>query len=212
MLIPIADPTTWPVSIPQLRAQLRLDTEDFDLDLTDYRAGAVALIEAETTRILSPRTLEYRVDAWPYCYPGFPWSAAWPNEIVLPVAPVRDVREISYLDADAVLQVLPDSDWYFDRTEDGAIVRFVSGWSAPTVASQRKGAVRIQFDAGYDAPEGGTGTGDDPAFRLPDQVAPCVRFLVAHWFRNREPVSVGASVAELPLGAQALINQLRIYR
>lgn len=36
-----------------------------------------------------------------------------------------------------------------------------------------------------------------------------VRLIVAHWFENRAETVVGASVAEIPLGAAALIDSIR---
>lgn len=47
-----------------------------------------------------------------------------------------------------------------------------------------------------------------PAARLP-VAQQIVRLIVAHWYMNREEVVSGTTVAQIPLGAEALISQLR---
>lgn len=45
-----------------------------------------------------------------------------------------------------------------------------------------------------------------------DGFEPAVLLTVGHLYANREDVVVGASVAQLPLGAQYLIEQYKVYR
>lgn len=225
MLITIAGADTSPVTMALLKEHLRVDHNDDDATIGAYRDAAVAWVETETSRILARKTLELRIGpssgesarpvggGWDWLYQSSgPWpSASWPGCIEIPAAPVRDVRQVSYLDEDGAEQTLAAQNWTWDATATGAVVSFVRGWSPPRLASWRPGVIRVQFDAGYDEPDGATGTGEDPALTLPRQAKPAVLILAAHWYENRSPIVEG-SAAELPLSVQGLINQLRIWR
>lgn len=213
MLITIADEQTSPVPLALLKQLLRIEHNEDDLVLEVYRDAAVAYVETETSRILAAKTLEHRLDAWPWPAGDWPWNGlCWPWQIDIPAAPVRDVRSVSYLDENGTEQTVDDADWVWDRTTTGAMVRFADGWSPPLLATGRTGVLRVQFDAGYDAPEGGTGTGIDPEFALPRHAKPCVLLLAAHWYENGVPIAGAPSSDRLPSSVQALLDKMRIYR
>lgn len=68
---------------------------------------------------------------------------------------------------------------------------------------------RITYRAGYGRLEG------DPAGwvndGVPEPVRVAIMMLVAQWYRTREPVAVGAGVAELPFSVEALLSPYIVY-
>lgn len=195
MLTPLAPPAAPCVTLAQAKAHLRVLSDDEDVLIQSYLDGAIALCADHTGRALNATTWRQTFAAWAPC-------------LALTLAPVRDVVELTYVDADGAEQVLDPDDWEWIATPDGATVHVTAPW--PTTAA-RADAIRVEFDAGYDPP-GQTGSGDDPAFVLPAQATQCVLLLVGYWFDQRSAVNVGNIVNDMPLGVAALLAQLRIYR
>jgi hypothetical protein len=47
---------------------------------------------------------------------------------------------------------------------------------------------------------------------VPQAIKQAALLLVGHWYANREAVSIGESVAEIPLAATALLEPFRTNR
>lgn len=199
MLITIAAPTTFPVTVAEASDHCRApDNGDDNALVLRALKAAIDYVQRETNLILAPTTLQYRIDAWP-C-----------GGLILPKAPVRDVRAISYLDADGNEQTVADDQYYWDPVPEGAVVRFGDLFSAPALQPRRSGGVRIEFDAGFDDP-GASASGDDPNLILPETLKIAVLMLTQHWYDNRGVVSFEPSHAVV-LSAMSLLAQQRIYR
>lgn len=196
MLVRTTTASALPVSLDDAKAWLRVDHNDEDELITRLVYGAVAATEDRTGRILAPSSWEWQADRWDR------WFA-------IPAFPIRDVTSVVYLDEDGTEQTLDAADWYWHRTAEGAEVRFVSTWSSPTLYDRPR-SVRVRFDAGYDDPTA-SGSGDDPDLVLPENAKMALRFLIAHWYANRESVTT-ANVYEVPQTFEYLAQQLRIFR
>ncbi|MFZ5338746.1 head-tail connector protein [Enterobacter asburiae] len=78
----------------------------------------------------------------------------------------------------------------------GAAARYVQTWTRRTLYEKE------------DSP----GCADDPdSILLNDDVKAAMLLLVGHWYANRETVSVGQTVAEVPFAVEALLQPYRIY-
>lgn len=197
MLLKITAPVAPPVTVERAKERLHIDSANFDDDLAILIDAAVGAVEGHTGRVLARSSWELRLDCWPGCEP-----------IRLPLAPIRDVTDVVYLDATGAEVAIAD-DWYWYRTAAGADVRFVSGFSAPTLY-ERPGSLRVRFDAGYDAPSE-SGSGDDPELVMDARLEIAVLFLVGTWFERREHVQADQQL-EVPETFRFLANQLRIFR
>lgn len=146
MLFRLTNPTGLAVPLAMAKSALRVDTDDDDLRLESLIRAETTRYENFTGRILVPVELEYRLNEWR-------------SPVHVPIAPLREVTGIAYLDEDDVEQVIA-GDWYEVRLDDGFEVWFPDGYSFPSL-SRRPQPVRIRFEAGYDDP-GASGSGDDP--------------------------------------------------
>jgi uncharacterized phiE125 gp8 family phage protein len=188
-----------PLSLEEIKAQLRVDDSASDGLLATYLAAAIDLVERETTQALQANVYEWRLDGWP----------CGTRTLQLPIAPVRDILTVTYIDAAGDEQSVDTVNWDWERSDTGADLWFSADFSFPTIGRER-GGLRIGFEAGYDASEG-TGSSGDPDLLLPSLAKPCLLLIIAHWFQNREDAS-DAALVEVPLGSKRLIQRLRIYR
>jgi uncharacterized phiE125 gp8 family phage protein len=187
--IRVAGPVEMPVSLEEAKLHLRLDGDDEDTLVE-------ALIDAATQYL----------DGWSgilgRCLISQQWSVStgcWPGRrLRLPFPGLRDVA-VTYRDAAGASQSLGSG--LFQTFDDarGTVVEFLSGFSAPTLQSERADAVTISFTAGY---------GDSRA-DVPAPIRAAILLLVGHWYQNRETVNVGNIVAELPFTVRSLIEPFR---
>ncbi|VAG26299.1 phage protein DNA packaging protein [Enterobacter ludwigii] len=78
----------------------------------------------------------------------------------------------------------------------GAAARYVQTWTRRTLYEN-------QISPGY---------ADDPdPILLNDDVKAAMLLMIGHWYANRETVSVGQTVAEVPFAVEALLQPYRIY-
>jgi uncharacterized phiE125 gp8 family phage protein len=197
MLIPLDAADTFILTTPELKAQLKVQHTSDDALIEDYRASATALVGRLAEVVLAPTTFEQRLDCWPI------------GCVVIETGPVREVDSIVYIDADGAEQAVDDAHWRWEPTRGGAEVWFLSAFTRPAVQTERRGAVRILFTAGYNEPDA---TAGDPRLTLPAEARQAVRMLVMHWYANREPVVLGATVESVPFAVETLIDALRVYR
>lgn len=212
MLKLITAATTLAVSVARAQQRLKIGAEDAVGDPivdADDNADVEALIEAaqgvfegRTGLCLQPSDWELRLDCWPTCAPRC---------IAIPLAPVRDVTGVSYIDEDGVEQSIAQSgdNWLWERTASGATLWFRSDFEFPTI-DRRHQAVRVQFSAGFDDPAS-SGSGDDPELVLPPQAELALLYLVGSWFENRESVAK-VQTFEVPQTFDLLVEKLKVFR
>lgn len=147
MLIRLNQPQGLAVDLDELKARLRIDTADDDSTLEKAIRSETRRYEDFTGRVLLPTSFEWQ-------------SEAWNDPICIPVAPVREVISVAYLDEAHAEQSLDPADWYAVTTELGVEIWFNDGFVSPALSSRRL-PVRIRLSAGADEP-GTSGSGDDP--------------------------------------------------
>lgn len=94
---------------------------------------------------------------------------------------------IKYYDADGDEQTLDDTAYqvYPDY------IRLKNDFVFPAVHTDRDDPITILTTHGYDV--------------VPDSLLLAIKILVAHWYRNREPVTFGGSAMKIPFSVKTLI-------
>lgn len=147
----VVKPGTEPVSLGEARAHLRLDTTDTDAMLAGYIIAARQYAENYTRRLLMQQTWAVTFDyGWPYI--------GEETRLDLPVSPVSQVSQVTYVDESGVTQTLAAPQY---------LVRGVGGTNFPYIVPAYNAVwpvvraipetIRVQFVGGY-----GTNPGDVP--------------------------------------------------
>ena len=171
-------PAEQPVSLEEAKAHLRVDSDEDDTLIGSLIAAAVGHLDGATGilgRCLV--TQEWALDL-----------DAFPETIVLPLAPVVSVDAVKYLDDDGEQQTLASSGYVVSAGRIEAAPD--TDWPS---TQARNGAVTIEFTAGYGA-----------ATDVPPALKAAILLLIGNWYENRETVNVGNIASELPFTVQAL--------
>lgn len=183
--IRVAGATVEPVSLAEMRDQLRLDSDDGGAEdglIAGLLAAARAHVEATTRRLLTPGRYRIPLTAWP------------PDGVVaVPLAPLVAVERASLVDAQGgvtelasgLVRLGPDPE-----EAPGLVI-------APEAPALLARTALIEVSAGY----GGSGPPVPPA------LAQAIRLLTAHAFEHR-----GDTAAPPPPAVAALIEPLRRLR
>ena len=175
-------PTAAPVSVDVMKDHLRVMHGDEDGYIGDLIDAAVAYLDGYKG-VLGRAIMR---QTWVAMISGFP------SRVNLRMAPFNSLDKVEYLDAANALQTL-DSNAYYVINSEPAEVYFTG--SLPGV-TDRPDAVRLEFTVGSDS--------------APADVVHLIKLMVAHWYENREPVSVGGVVARFPYAVDALIAKLKV--
>lgn len=178
-------PASEPVTLGELRDQLRIDGGTNDSELTVLNEAARMNVEHHQKRQLITATYTLKMDAFPLA-----------DTIWMPVPPLISVGSISYEDIDGETQTFAASKYQVEISGERGSITLEPDESWPDTESQRRNAVTITFDAGY-----GTAGSD-----VPRETRLAIMMLVAHWFENREPVVVGMTVTTFPMHVQTLMD------
>jgi uncharacterized phiE125 gp8 family phage protein len=170
MLIRLSTPGGLAAPLDDVKQALRVMTGDDDQLLKRLIRQETTRYEDFTGRIMVPTELEWRAESWrePVC---------------VPVAPIRTVTAIAYIDDAYAEQTLDLADWYQVETSSGIEVRFTDAFSSPSL-SDRPYPVRVRFEAGYDEP-GVSGSGDDPELAPVQQDQGVITAMVG-WLYDRD--------------------------
>jgi uncharacterized phiE125 gp8 family phage protein len=182
-------PLAEPVTPAEIKQHCRVEVDDDDEYLSALIIGAREYVETRTGRQLLQATWQQVHDQFPAMF-------------LLSRPPLLSVDSITYWDWDGVLRTVDPSTYLVDTLAQPGRVTPIYGqiWPFPMY---RIGAVTVTFKAGY---------GDDPA-DVPERAKLAIKWLVAHWYENREAVSE-ASFYDVPIGVKTLLQSLStgVYR
>lgn len=183
-------PSDVPVTLADIKADLRIQHAAEDELLHSLISAAADFLDAPNGAIGKALISQ----EWEVSVPCFDRH----ERIELPITPVMDLLSVQYYDADNNSQTMDVADFYLLGSEDWAYIEAKPDVTVPGVYD-RADAITVTFKAGFGANESA----------VPGSIKQAMRLMVAHWYENRSAVVIGASVAELPMAAQALINMNR---
>jgi uncharacterized phiE125 gp8 family phage protein len=162
-MVPIAidGPAVEPVSVPEMRAYLRLDDGGEDELVAALVKAARLLVEASCRRILVEQRWRMRLDRWPVR-----------RLVMLPLSPLIGVEQIRVRDGAGAATALAADLYEADAACDPPRIRVSALAPEPGPAT---GGIEIDLRAGY----GPSGQAVPAPLRL------AVRMLAARWFENR---------------------------
>jgi uncharacterized phiE125 gp8 family phage protein len=174
------------VTLAEAKLHLRVTATDEDALIDSYLDAATQWAEVyQGRKYLSQTCVDY-LDAWP--------TVIRPRWL-----PLFVVTSIQYIDDGGTLQTWDADEYDVDSdTEPGRIVP-AYGESYPSIRGDVNGII-VTYTAGY-----GTDAED-----VPGEIRTAILMIVAHWYANREAVS-DLSMAEVPMGAHALLGLERMY-
>jgi len=188
LLSVVAPPGAVALSLSDAKAHLRLSGTDDDAYVTALIEAATGYFEDQTALKLITQTLLLSLPDWP-C------------DVVLrlPRMPVQSVSSVKYLDGSGTLQTLAGSAYVVSIEPPQAVVVPASGTVWPMVQTGQPQGVRVEFVAGFGA----------SASNVPELVKHGLKFLVAHWYANREPAH-GQAMTEAPMAVQSIMQTVRM--
>jgi uncharacterized phiE125 gp8 family phage protein len=175
--------TAEPVTLDEAKRALRITSNEQDQELSAFLSSARSVVEARSNRQLMSASWYLKLDYFP----------RW--EIVIPLAPVSSVTEITYVDLAGDTQTLASTEYLVDALSEPARITPAYDKFWPNVRSQMN-AVSIEFVAGYAT-----------ANLVPPEAKQAIIMLAGHWFENRE-ATTDMRLWEVPLAVDALIDTL----
>lgn len=187
------------LTVPEVVEALRIDGSAEDPMLAALIRKAYAAVEADTGRCLLATTLKTRYDRFPE---GARWGRSH-DALGLPRSPLRSVESITYVDTDGATQTLDAADYQVvkHRLPPQVVPAFGASW--PATRDQPE-AVTVEYIAGYAA---SYTAGAVPAL---ETARHAIQLLVGAWYSNAEAIVVGTVVAEVPMAARWLLDQIRV--
>ena len=168
-----------PITTAQAKAHLRITHSDDDTYIGLLISAAREHAEMFLRRRLITQTKTQYFDTFA-------------NAMELKAPPLQSVAEIVYVDADGEDQPLSDTVYDVDTTVEPGVVRLAYDQSWPTIRTTPN-AITVTYVAGY---------GD--ASDVPDSIKHALKFLVSHWYENREPVG-DKPLSEIPITVERLL-------
>jgi uncharacterized phiE125 gp8 family phage protein len=199
-----APPAVAPISLDDVRKQIRIDFGDDDIYLTSLIDAAVQYLDGRSGalgRALINQTWRLETNAVSgICY-GADWiGGGWLGEygrIYLDLPPVSAITGIGYYTG-GILTTWSSSGYRLGYDGSRAFVTTIPGGSWPSADYNREDAWQITFTAGY-----GTLPTD-----VPMPIRQALLLLVSHWHSNREVIEMTSGrslVLPLPFSVDALL-------
>lgn len=183
-----AQPATEPVSVDQMMAHSRVDSED-DMDLLEALIPAAReYVDGVTGRVSVPHTWLLAASSWADLF-----ESASEDTARLYRAPLVSVQSVSYYAKDGEsLTVMDAADYRVITSYEPGLIQFPG--TLPEL-EDRPDAIQIRFTAGHTEP---------PALQ-----AHAIKMLAAHLYDQRVPVAFAAG-HQIPFGLRNFIESQKI--
>ncbi len=200
-LVQTAAPATEPLSLDELKLDLKVDIADDDDLIKSLGIAARRMGEVMSCRSFITQSWRLSLDYFPGVLSGtiFTGLREWPlfgDLIRLPrAAPLISLDSIKYVDTTGTLQTIDPTLYQMDADAEPARVRpaYAKIWPVPRA---QLAAVQVNYTAGY----GG-------AAAVPDIAKAGIKQLVAHWYENRS-ATTRLNLSSVPMAAETLFMSL----
>lgn len=142
----ITPPAAEPLTLEEVKANLRIVFADEDDDLARMIRAARQMAEERLNRALMPQVLAFGADGFPST-----WSldgATCRTVLKVPRPPLIEIDSVKYTDSDGTEQTLPDTGYLVDGFAEPPTISAAPSSSWPSTRAQ-SGAVVVQYQAGY---------------------------------------------------------------
>lgn len=183
----VTGPATASLTLAEVKAQLRIDSDDEDTLLTNLIHTAEAHVDGlgDLGRAMITQTwAQYENQA--------------PGWVRLHMTPVQSLTSVEYYDSDGTLQTATVSDFELWRDGDHMICKPKDGKQWPG-ADTRPDAIKITYVSGF----------GDASSDIPESIRQAMLMLIAHLYENREAVTE-AKLMSTPMGYDMLMNNQRV--
>jgi uncharacterized phiE125 gp8 family phage protein len=181
----VTAPAALPVSLSEVKAQLRIEHDDENNYLDRLINAAIAMVDAKG--ILGQAII---TQTWAQWLPQTP-----DREILLAIGPVQSVDAVKYYDDDGILQTDTLANFDVFGLPFSKIVKPKTGFNWP-IPQVRPDAIKIEYTVGY----------GDTSASVPDTIRHAMLMLIAYWYENRENELIGVNSKTLPFGFDDLLN------
>lgn len=180
-------PAIIPVTLAEVKEQLRVDYNDDDALITRLINVAVAYTDAQGA--LGHAMISQQWGQWVKSTP--------PQSVMISLGPVIQIDAVKYYNEAGALQT--DTLSNYEITGFGFAVKIgpKDGFNWP-VTQERSDAIRIEFTSGY-----GTTVAD-----VPDTLRHAMLMLIGHWYDHRENTMMD-ELTNIPYGFDMLLDMHR---
>ena len=183
----VTAPATASLTLAEVKAQLRIDSDDEDTLLTNLIHAAEAHVDGlgDLGRAMITQTwAQYENQA--------------PGWVRLRMTPVQALATVEYYDADGTLQTATLADFELWRDGDFMLCKPKDGAQWPG-ADTRPDAIKISYTVGF----------GDASTDIPESIRQAMLMLIAHLYENRESATE-AKLMSTPMGYDMLMNNQRV--
>lgn len=180
-------PATTPVTLTEVKDQLRVEHTDDDTLINRLISVAVAYTDVQGA--LGHAMISQKWGQWIDSTP--------PASVKLILGPVIQVNAVKYYDTNGDLQTDTLTNYEVTGTSFASYVSPKEGFNWPET-QDRSDAIRIEYTIGY-----GETTAD-----IPETLRHALMMLIGHWYDNRETTMMD-ELSHVPYGFDALIDMHR---
>ena len=174
MLTQLSAPSNEPLTLADAKQHLRVDISDDDALITALIVTARQQAEHRTGRAFVTQQWRLGLDQFP------------DDSLELPLPQLQSVQSVTYLDSNGGRQTLAGSE--YDVITDELVGRIVPAYGKSWPDCRvTPGSVQVSYTCGYGA-----------AAAVPASIKSWMLLAIGAWYENREALSSGQPVVELP--------------
>lgn len=178
--------TIEPMTVDEAKQWLNVDYDDQDEVIASIIKAARLKIEKRCG--ISIAMKQYRIK-----------FARFDGNVELANPPVVSVDSVKYIDEDGNEQTVDASSYVLIEDDYAPYLHPLTDW--PTDIATRTDAIRVEFTSGIDIE-------DSPPDEVPDDLLQAMRWLISHFFENRESTALTPTrqeIVEVPDTVSAII-------
>jgi len=178
--------STFPVSLTEAKAHLKVDTTADDTYIESLIKAATQLSEEYTNRFFINTVIDQTCSSFKELETLFK-------------SKVNDVQYVKYYDSDNSLQTLSATVYDKMLSYEPSQIQLADGQSFPSI-TKRNDAVIARYTVGY-----GSSASD-----VPEIIKQAILLTIANFYENRSSVVIGRIATELPQNVKWLLNTYKV--